>query len=73
MRIPGKGSEKLINRREEAEIYKMINGKGICDDVIYINPDNGYKITKYFENSRVCEPYNQEDQKACMKKIKRIS
>ena len=70
MRIPGKGSEKLINRREEAEIYKMINGKGICDDVIYINPDNGYKITKYFENSRVCEPYNQEDQKACMKKLK---
>lgn len=70
MRIPGKGSEKLINRKEEAEIYKMINGKGICDDVIYINPDNGYKITKYFENSRVCEPYSPEDQRACMKKLK---
>lgn len=70
MRIPGKGSEKLINRREEAEIYNMINGKGICDEVIYINHENGYKITKYFENSRVCKPYSEEDQKACMKKLK---
>lgn len=70
MRVPGEGTENLINRKEEAEIYNMINGKGVCDDVIYINPENGYKITKYCENSRVCKPYSTEDQKACMKKLK---
>jgi len=69
MRIPGEGTDQLINRREEAEVYKNIDGKHICDDIAYINPDNGYKITEYLEGSRVCNPDNVDDLKACMKKL----
>lgn len=31
MRIPGEGTDQLINRAEEASVYKTIDGLGICD------------------------------------------
>ncbi len=70
MRIPGEGTDQLINRREEAEVYKTIDGKHICDDIAYINPENGYKITEFLEGSRVCDPDNVDDLKVCMEKLK---
>ena len=70
MRIPGEGTDQLINRREEAEVYKTIDGKHICDDIAYINPENGYKITEFLEGSRVCDPDDVDDLKACMEKLR---
>lgn len=70
MRIPGEGTDQLINRKEEAEVYRVISGRGICDDVVYINPENGYKITEFLEGSRVCDPLNEDDLKQCMKKLR---
>ena len=70
MRIPGEGTDQLINRREEADVYQRICDKEICDDVIYINAQNGYKITKYLTDARVCDPENLDDLKKCMKKLR---
>lgn len=70
MRIPGEGTGYLINRRQEAEVYRVINGKGICDDSIYINSDNGYKISRYIENSRVCNTEDEKDVVRCMRKLR---
>lgn len=70
MRIPGEGTDQLINRRQEAMVYKAIDGKHICDDIAYINPDNGYKITEYLEGARVCDPFNVEDITKCMKRLR---
>ena len=70
MRIPGEGTDRLINRRQEAEVYKAISGLGLCDDPVYINPDNGYKITSFLENVRVCDPSSEEDLRRCMKKLR---
>ena len=70
MRIPGEGTDKLINRKEEADVYNTIKEKNICDELFYINPDNGFKISSFVENSRVCDPYNFEDVSKCMKKLK---
>ena len=67
MRIPGEGTDQLVNRRQEAAVYNAINGRYICDDVVYINPDNGFKITEFLEGARVCDPENYEDVKKCMK------
>lgn len=39
MRIPGEGTDQLINRREEAQVYQVIKDKGLCDDIEYINPE----------------------------------
>jgi len=70
MRIPGEGTSQLIDRTHEAMVYQVINGKGICDDNIYINPKNGYKITRFIEGSRVCNPFNREDVIKCMEKLR---
>lgn len=70
MRIPGEGTDQLINRSEEAAVYQTINGQGICDDIAYINPNNGYKITEFLDGARVCDPLNVDDLNACMKKLK---
>lgn len=70
MRIPGEGTDELINRRQEAAVYEKIQNRNICDDVIYMNSSNGYKITEYLDNARVCDPHNEEDIKRCMRKLK---
>lgn len=70
MRIPGEGTDLLIKRNEEAAVYDIIKDRDICDDIVYINPLNGSKITKYLESSRVCDSDNEEDLVRCMKKLK---
>lgn len=51
IRIPGEGTGFLINRQQEFDVYKTIRNKGLCDNPIYINPQNGYKITERMLNS----------------------
>lgn len=72
MRIPGEGTDQLINRREEAAVYHVISGKNICDDIDYIDPKNGYKITQFLEDARCCDPLSNEDVKKCMKRLRRF-
>ena len=70
MRIPGEGTSQLIDRDMEADVYAAIEGKGVCDDNGYLNPKNGYKITKFIDNSRNCDPLDQNDLDICMKKLR---
>ncbi len=70
MRIPGEGTERLINRGQEAEVYTAIDGLELCDRPLYMDPGNGYKITKYIEGVRCCDPNDISDLKLCMKKLK---
>ena len=70
MRIPGEGTDQLIDRRHEAEVFRTISGLGLCDDPVLIEPESGYKITKYLEGIRVCDPDNEEDLIKCMRKLK---
>lgn len=70
MRIPGEGTDQLINRTEEAEVFRTISGLGLCDDPVYINPANGYKITKFLEGIRVCDSESVPDLKRCMEKLR---
>ena len=70
MRIPGEGTDQLINRREEAAVYEKIQDKKLCDDIAYINPVNGYKITEYLEGARVCDPESREDLIRCMDRLR---
>ena len=70
MRIPGEGTDELINRKQEACVYKAIDKKNICDNIVYINPQNGYKITEFLEGVRVCNPVDIKDVKLCMKYLR---
>lgn len=70
MRIPGEGSENIIDRKHEYAVYQEIDRENICDPVIYMEPENGYKITEYLENARTCDCESEEDVKVCMKYLK---
>lgn len=70
MRIPGEGTDHLINRRQEANVYRIIAGRKISDEVAYINPENGYKISEYLSGARVCDAKCEEDIQKCMKKLR---
>lgn len=70
MRIPGEGTDKLINRKQEAQVYQTIAGRGLCDDVLYLDPDSGYKITRFLNGVRVCDPDDVSDLEKCMKKLR---
>lgn len=70
MRVPGEGTEEMINRKNEYEVYQVMNKTGICDTVRYFSPDKGYKITEYLEDTRVCDANNEMDLRLCMKRLR---
>lgn len=72
MRIPGEGTARMIDRRHEYEVYCTISEEGICDPICYISPENGYKITEFLENARVCDASDPEDVRRCMAYLRRI-
>lgn len=72
MRIPGEGTDQLINRKSEASVYKAISGEGLCDNPVYINPENGYKITKFLQGVRVANIESDSDLRECMKLLRKF-
>lgn len=70
MRIPGEGTDQLINRHEEGVVYQVIHDYHIADEVIYFNKDNGYKLTEFIPDSRVCDSSNDNDLMKCMRFLK---
>lgn len=72
MRIPGEGTNRLINRLQEYEVYQTIQGKNICDPIRYINPDTGYKMTEFLENARTCDSNDPEDVRRCMQYLRQF-
>lgn len=72
MRIPGEGTDQLINRRNEAAVYETIRDLHLCDDLAYIDPETGYKITAMLPDARVCDPENESDLIACMTKLRQF-
>ncbi len=72
LRVPGEGTDCLINRQAEAEVYQMIRDKGIGDNCLYIDPCSGYKITEYLEPSRVCNPNHKGDVGRCMEVLRKF-
>lgn len=72
MRIPGEGTENLIDRESEANIYQKIRPLKISDNLLYINPDNGYKITEYIHNSRNCDSKADRDLNMCLDVIRKL-
>ncbi len=70
MRIPGEGTDALINRAQEAEVYRTIRGLGLCDDPVFMDPCSGFKITRYLDGVRTCDPLKEEDLVRCMEKLR---
>lgn len=51
LRLPGVGTGEMINRKSEIKNVKLVNRLGIDSDILYINEDNGIKISQYINGA----------------------
>ncbi|WP_317311058.1 phosphotransferase [Clostridium thermobutyricum] len=51
LRIPGIGTDKMINRKNEIRNCTLIKNKNIDSDILYINEETGIKISKCIEGA----------------------
>lgn len=70
LRIPGEGTSSLIDRHQEAEVYSVISPYRLCDAPLYLNPDDGIKISRFLPRVRVCNPNEDSDLRVCMKRLR---
>lgn len=71
-RIPGPGTELLINRRQEKAVYDVVAGLGITEKIIYFDGDTGYKIAEYYDGANNADPRNWEQMEKCMAIVRRL-
>lgn len=72
MRIPGKGTDELINRRDEFETYEAIKDLGWTENILYLNPNNGYKLSKFIKNAKNCNPNDLKQVAKCMDLLRKF-
>lgn len=51
MRIPQSGTNEMLDRVQEEQIYNTINGLDFCEEVIKYYPQSGIKVSKLFEST----------------------
>ena len=71
-RIPGAGTRRLLNRRQEYQVYQTIAPLGISDEIIYFDPETGYKISTYYQGMRNADPDSEADLVRCMALLRRL-
>ena len=66
IRIPGEGTDRLINRAQEHAVYSTIEPLGISEMVHYFDPVTGTKIASYLTDAHVCDSGNWEEVAKCV-------
>lgn len=71
-RLPGVGTDKLINRRNEKRTYEIIAPLGISDEVVDFDAESGIKISKFYKNAPISDPTKDHDLRISMKTVKKL-
>ena len=66
VRIPGEGTDRLINRAQEYAVYNAIKPLEISDAVHYFDPVTGIKIASYLIDAHVCDGRNWDEVAKCI-------
>ena len=72
IRIPGEGTERLINRSQEHDVYSVIKPLGISEDVHYFDPVSGIKITSFLTGAQVCRSDDWDEVGRCIEALKKF-
>lgn len=72
LRINGAGTERLLDRRNEQQVYCTIAGKGLSEELVALDPKSGYKLTRFIANARTPDPQNLSDIALCMEKLRKL-
>lgn len=71
LRIPGNGTEKMINRKIEKENTVLVNELNIDAKLLYFDEDSGIKISEFIKEAKALDK-NKCSYKINMKKITNI-
>lgn len=66
LRLPGEGTDKLIDRQAEAASYAAIFDHSLCDRLVWLDPSSGAKVSVFEESARTCNPADFSDVRRCM-------
>lgn len=72
IRVPGMGTDTLINREYEYLNYRAIRDMDISDRVVYMNERTGVKITEFEKNSRILSLDREEEVEEAFAIIRRL-
>lgn len=71
-RLPGYGTDKLINRAHEKVTYDLLEGMAIADEIVLFDAKSGIKISKYYPGSVIADPFVDEDLRISMTRIREV-
>lgn len=71
-RIPGEGTEKLINRVEEYQSIQAAMKLNITENIIYIDPKSGIKISEFETDARNVDIHNEVEVRKWIGIIKQL-
>lgn len=72
LRVPGIGSSEMVVRYLEKEIYDLLKDYDISDQVVYLNPETGIKISLYCENARNLDLKKENEVELFLKTVKKL-
>ena len=71
-RIPGPGTELLINRQQEKEVYDATHDLGITEKIVYFSGETGYKIAEFYEGAHNADAENEDEIIRCLKLVRKF-
>lgn len=71
-RHPGEGTEKYINRANEAFAMTQASRLGLDNTFIYMDAEEGWKISHYIEDACLLDYHNSDDVKKAMQLVRRL-
>ena len=71
-RHPGAGTEKYISRKSEAFSMKIAKELGLDTTVIYISPEEGWKISRFIENNHTLDYHNKAEVEKALRIVRKL-
>jgi thiamine kinase-like enzyme len=65
-RMPGAGTDLLIDRKQEYEAYGAVRWLDMSDKIVFFDKHTGIKISEFIENGRACNPDDFNDVAKCI-------
>src|SRR5690554_4071937 len=72
VRVPTAVSNTVVNRHNETKCYEQLKNFDAVDELVFIEPDTGFKITRYIENVGNCDHNNKTHVKHAIELMKRF-
>ncbi|MDR1186961.1 MAG: phosphotransferase [Bifidobacteriaceae bacterium] len=71
VRLPGPGTESLIDRSAERDAYRALAPYDLTDEVVALDTD-GRRVTVFYDDARQADPADDSDLAAAMGLIRRL-